>query len=91
MPELTPEEIAAIALEKENISWHKGIFQDALGEFTAIDQIINYLANQPQQIFDETIEKIEKDIELHTNNRDAEKARVIELQKRKQTLLNARN
>lgn len=90
MDELTDEQ-KAIALENENISWHKEIFQDALGEFTSLDQAINYIANQPQKIFDETIEKIDEDIALHEKNRDLEAARVIELHKRKQTLLDARS
>ncbi|GAH00567.1 unnamed protein product, partial [marine sediment metagenome] len=79
MDELTDEQKEA-ALINENISWHKEIFQDALGEFTSLDQTINYIAGQPQKIFDETIEKIDEDIALHEKNRDLETARVIELQ-----------
>lgn len=74
----------------EEVIWLKSMFSAALSEFTTWQQAVNYIANQPQVIFDETIEEIDKDIQLHINNRDSETARVIELEARKQALLDAR-
>lgn len=75
----------------EEVKWFQGIFFNALSEFTTPEQAINYIANQPQMIFDEVIEKVDADIQLHISYREAEKARVIELKARKQALLDARN